>query len=384
MRYVNTRAREVVGGALTRELAFFFLGIFAVNMGFAVHRTVYTNYAVEVFGISGTWRGLLESIREVPGLLTVFAAAATVAMARSRLAALSLLVMGLGIGGFSLAWSVPSLVLFNILWSIGFHSWGPVRSSLALTLAGSQQQGRRLGQVRAVTAFAGLMGMFLVERVSGVLSYRVLFILAGLFIVLGGMSIGSLPSELGRERGAVLVFRRRYWLYYTLNFMEGCRRQLFSAFAPFALVQLYHVSVQQMARLMLVSSVANLLASPVVGLMVDRWGERRTLSLNFSGMALVFLGFGLSSDVPTLYLLYCLGNLLFVLGLAVTTHLQKVALPGDLSPSLATGQTMNHISAVAMPFLAGLLWTVVDPQWVFFVGIGVSLVSFVVSQRMRT
>ncbi len=55
-----------------------------------------------------------------------------------------------------------------------------------------------------------------------------------------------------------IVLRKRYWLYYALTMMNGARRQIFTAFAGFLLVEKFGYTVPQMAMLLLVTSGSTL------------------------------------------------------------------------------------------------------------------------------
>jgi hypothetical protein len=49
-------------------------------------------------------------------------------------------------------------------------------------------------------------------------------------------------------------------------------------------------------------------------------------------------------------------HLLFSLALALKTYFQKIADPEDMAPTAAVAFTINHIAAVFLPVLLGLLW----------------------------
>jgi len=42
--------------------------------------------------------------------------------------------------------------------------------------------------------------------------------------------------------------------------------------------------------------------------------------------------------------------------MAINTYFQKTAEPQDIAPSMAVGFTINHISAVVIPIVGGVLW----------------------------
>jgi len=56
--------------------------------------------------------------------------------------------------------------------------------------------------------------------------------------------------------------------------------------------------------------------------------------------------------------------------------------PRDIAPSMAVGFTINHIAAVFLPAIGGLLW-VVDYRIPFFGGALMSVISLLAVQFIR-
>jgi hypothetical protein len=44
-----------------------------------------------------------------------------------------------------------------------------------------------------------------------------------------------------------IILRKRYWLYYALQFMSGARRQIFVVFAGFLMVEKFNFSVAEIS-----------------------------------------------------------------------------------------------------------------------------------------
>ena len=57
--------------------------------------------------------------------------------------------------------------------------------------------------------------------------------------------------------------------------------------------------------------------------------------------------------------------------------------PRDFAPSMAVGFAINHIAAVVLPVLGGLVW-LVDYRYVFIGGAALAFVSLIASQTIRT
>jgi hypothetical protein len=68
-------------------------------------------------------------------------------------------------------------------------------------------------------------------------------------------------------------------------------------------------------------------------------------------------------------------EVVFALALALKTYFQKIADPQDIAPTAAVAFTINHIAAVFLPVLLGLLW-LVSPAAVFVLAACMASVSF--------
>jgi hypothetical protein len=72
----------------------------------------------------------------------------------------------------------------------------------------------------------------------------------------------------------------------------------------------------------------------------------------------------------------------FNFSIAIQTYFQKIGDPRDIAPSMSMGFTINHLAAVFLPAIGGLLW-MVDYRIPFVVGASMSLVSLIAVQRIR-
>ncbi len=79
--------------------------------------------------------------------------------------------------------------------------------------------------------------------------------------------------------------------------------------------------------------------------------------------------------------LYVIDHIFFALALALKTYFQKIADPGDIAPTAAVAFTINHIAAVFLPVLLGLLW-LASPAAVFFLAAGMAAVSLMLSMMI--
>ena len=346
---------------------------------FGVLLSLFYNFVVERLGIEPHELGALEALREVPGFLNVLFLAAMIRFAPPIVGAFSLGIMGLGIMAYGSATSVIGLAMYSLFASIGFHCWIPLEQAMGLSFSPEGRKGKWLGQLRSVNSFAWLLTIGISNLVFVHVDYEGLFFMAGVATILGGVAIAFADkSKPEVQKGFVL--KRRYNLFYALNFLQGLRKQVFITFAIFALVKVHGMPVATTLKLVFINQLLLTLTASWMGRLVDRYGERAMLTVSYVGLAIVFFGYAVIKDRPILYVLYCIDNLIFFGGIALTTYLHKIAPAEDLKPTLSMGVTMNHVAAVAAPLIAGFAWRIYGYEVIFLAGSALAIISLVVSQ----
>ena len=210
--------------------------------------------------------------------------------------------------------------------------------------------------------------------------YAVLYVIAGLTTVaLAAVSVGlfrRFDGPVPQRKGIVL--RRRYWLYYALTFMSGARRQLFMAFGGWLLVERFGYDLSSLSILFFIYCGLNIVAGPALGRLVGRIGERNTIIGENVSLIVVFLGYATTGSGVVAGALFVLDGVFYTLTLAQRTYFQKIADPADISPTSSVAFTINHIAAVFIPVVFGLLW-LKDPAMVFRVGAGIAGASLILA-----
>ena len=180
------------------------------------------------------------------------------------------------------------------------------------------------------------------------------------------------------QQNKKLVLRKRYWLYYALTFMSGARRQIFTVFAGFLMVEKFGYSAADITMLFLINYLFNFLFAKRIGKFIGKVGERKALLFEYTGLIFVFIGYGLVQSAEWAAALYVIDHLFFALALAIKTYLQKIADPADMASTAGVSFTINHIAAVFIPVSFGLIW-LVSPSAVFYIGAAMAVVSFILS-----
>ena len=350
----------------------------AVPLSNGTWMALVNNFAVERAAFSGADIGIMQSLREIPGLLSFTIVFLLLILREQTVAIIALLLLGIGTSVTGLFPSFWGLIFVAMLTSIGFHYFETVNQSLQLQWLKKEVAPVIMGRLVAAGAFASLtiFGIIYLALKVGGLAMEWVYLLGGgltvLLAILAWLFFPTFPEEVFQHRR--LVLRRRYWLYYALTFMAGARRQIFMVFAGFLMVEKFGFSAAAISLMFLVNMAINMVAAPHLGRLILRWGERRALSLEYLGLFGVFVGYAVVEIAWVAVLLYILDHIFFTLAIAMRTYFQKIADPADIAPSAGVAFSINHIAAVVMPALFGLLW-LISPPLVFLAGASLTAIS---------
>ena len=369
-----------------RPIALLFLMSFAMPMAFSTWMALLNNFVVEAAGFTGVEIGWLHSVREIPGFLAVGVILVILFVREQRLAILSLFLLGVASGVTAWFPSFTGLLVTTMIASVGFHYYETVAQSLQLQWIDKEKAPQTLGWIVGIGSGASLLayGLLMLTWKTLGLSYSFVYLTSGgITAAIGVFCWLVYPQfEAPHPQRKTFVLRRRYWLYYALQFMSGARRQIFIVFAAFMMVEKFGFEVQEVTGLFLINYLANMVFAPVMGKAVARWGERRALIFEYVGLMSVFLAYGglyyFSWGVVLAAALYVLDHMFFALAFALKTYFQKIADPRDIAPTAAVAFTINHIAAVFLPAGLGYMW-IVAPQSVFLLAAGMAGTSLVLA-----
>ncbi len=365
-----------------RPEALLFLMAFAMPVAFATWNALLNNFVIEVAGFTGVEIGWLHTVREIPGFLAIGVIALIRVIREQVLGIVSLILLGVATGVTAMFPSLGGILVVTMLSSIGFHYYETVNQSLQLQWLPKDRAPIVLGRLVAAGSAASLVayGLLVLTWKSFDLSYNFVYLASGGFTALIAIfALVAYPQfEAPNPQTKKIVLKRRYGLYYALQFMSGARRQIFVVFAAFMMVEKFGFEVHQVTALFLINFVMNMVVAPFFGKVVFRKGERFVLMFEYIGLTLVFLAYGgiywLGWGVVVAAVLYVIDHMLFALAFALKTYFQKIADPEDIAPTAAVAFTINHIAAVFLPALLGYLW-VVSPGGVFALAAGMAMAS---------
>lgn len=369
--------------AISKNPMYLYLMILTIcaTSGLYVWRALFDNFSVHILGLGGQHIGIIQSVREVPGFLSLLVVYVLLIIREHKLSAISVLICGIGVSCTGLLPSFTGILFTTLIMSFGFHYFETTNQSLTLQHFGKYEAPLVFGRLRSVAAGSCVVASILIFLLSNFLDFKQLYLLfGGIIIFVSIWALGQNPID--REtvpQHKHMVVKGRYWLFYCLTFMSGARRQIFVAFAVFLMVKKFDYSVQEIALLFLLNNVVNYFLSPLIGKGINRFGERKILSLEYGALILVFLGYAIVESKMVAALLYIADHVFFNFSIAIRTFFQKIAEPEDIAPSMAVGFTINHIAAVFLPVIGGLLW-LVDYRIVFVAAAILSLVSLMIVQ----
>ena len=364
-------------------LRFLIVLTIASVVGLQAWMILFNNFAVDIVGLNGRQAGVIQSVREIPGFLALLAVYVMLVIREHRLSALAIILLGAGTAAAGFFPTYLGLALTTLLMSFGFHYYETTNQSLTLQYFDRTTSPLIFGRLRSLAAVANIAGGGLIFVLGRFLSYRAMYLsIGGMVTAVGIWALFQDPTHRNiAPQHQRMIFRRRYALYYFLTFMAGARRQIFIAFAVFLLVKIFRFSVQEVTVLFVVNNIINYFLSPLIGKAIVRFGERPVLSVEYAGLILVFLTYAWTHSKIVVSLMYILDHILFNFAIAIRTFFQKIGDRRDIAPSMAVGFTINHIAAVVMPVIGGLLW-MVDYRIPFIAGAVMSLVSLAVVQKI--
>ncbi|WP_095595614.1 MFS transporter [Actibacterium pelagium] len=358
----------------------------AMPLAFSTWSALLNNFVIEAAGFTGVEIGWLHTVREIPGFLAIGVIALLLFIREQVLGLVSLAMLGAATAVTAWFPSFSGILIVTMISSIGFHYYETVNQSLQLQWIKKEKAPQVLGWIVAIGSGASLAsyGLLVVSWKTFDLSYNFVYLTAGgVALAITLFCFFAYPQfEAPHPQVKKMVLRRRYWLYYALQFMSGARRQIFVVFAAFMMVEKFGFEVHEVTALLLINFVANMLFAPLMGKAVAKWGERNALVFEYIGLICVFLAYGgvyyFGWGVMVAATLYVLDHLFFALAFALKTYFQKIADPGDFAPTAAVAFTINHIAAVFLPALLGYLW-VQSPGAVFLLAAGMASTSLLLA-----
>ncbi len=193
----------------------------AVPIAFTAWNALLNNFVVEVAGFNGEKIGLLQSIREIPGLLAFSIVFILMIFRQQTAAYVSLFLLGLGTLLTGFFPSTIGLYATTLLMSVGFHYLETLHSSLSLQWIQKEQAPSFLGKLSALRSFMALFILGLLYIMMQILNigYIAVYVFSGgvtmLLAVIAWMGFEHFKDDVVQETR--LFLRKEYWLFYIFS-----------------------------------------------------------------------------------------------------------------------------------------------------------------------
>ncbi|RCK07330.1 membrane protein [Thalassospira xianhensis MCCC 1A02616] len=354
----------------------------AMPLSFSTWMALLNNFSVEMADFTGREIGILQSLREIPGFMAFTAIFVLIILREQTFALISLLVLGVGVAISGYFPTVVGLYCTTVLMSIGFHYFETMQQALSLQWVKKERTAMVMGRQLSAKSVASLVMFGIVWAMLELLNveYRYVYLFGGALTVIAAVFAWMAFPKFAdaHPQTKKLILRKRYWLYYALTFMSGARRQIFTVFAGFLMVEKFGYDAATITLLFLLNHAINMVLAPKIGKLIGKWGERKALTFEYIGLFIVFVSYAFVENDKLAGALYVIDHLFFAMAIAIKTYFQKIADPADISSTAGVSFTINHIAAVFIPVAFGMLW-LISPSAVFLSGAAMAAVSLILA-----
>lgn len=382
---------KIWGREIPKDLLVFLIISVLLGVVMAVESTSLNNRLYEDLDFTIMQRAMLETPRELPGLLCVVIIGFMNSLGDIKIAAVANLIGGCGLLLFGMAPNQFSFILVTlVIYSTGQHIYLPLTNTIAMTFASGENYGQRLGQVQSLGSISIIVAsavLYLLYKLFDV-SYQTVFTISGVAMLLAGVLF--LMLDKGGTRGKIVakrkfIVRKEFKLYYVLATVNGARKQITITFVPWLLIDTFQQPVTAITALFFFVCVLNVFFKPWFGKLIDEKGERFALQLESIVMFTACLGFAFAKTLfsPQVALLvvfgcYIIDKLMESASMARATYVRKLSKEAsDVARTLAAGQSFDHAVSMLIPLFAGYVWYTNGVNGYVYVFLGALAISFI-------
>ena len=367
-----------------KRYRFLFILTIATAIGFQGWRTLLNNFAVNIANIQGNQMGMIQSIREIPGFLALLVVFLLYLVKEEVLALISLSLLGLGVGLTGLFPNYYGLIFTTLIMSVGFHYYETVNQSLTLQYFDKKESPVIMAKFKSVGAIVNISVGVAIYVLMKFFNYKSVFVILGMVVIsLILYSSFKIPDKKNLPvQRKKMILRKKYSLFYLLTFLAGARRQVFVVFSVFLMVKKFNLSIYEITFLFVLNNLINMVFMPFVGKAINKFGEKKILSVEYILIIPVFLIYAYCQNKYIIMAVYVVDHLVFNFSIAIRSFFQKIADPKDIAPSMAVSFTINHVAAVFIPALGGALW-IVDYKIPFIAGVFIAVLSLIATQKIQ-
>jgi predicted MFS family arabinose efflux permease len=385
---INIFSRQKISRKQVVNIFLFAMLLLGISSG--IFRSIFNNYLKEIHSFTTADRGIIEFPRELFGFLMVFIVGVFYYINESRLIAIGSFLAGVSYLGLAFLSPEKSYLIFWILiFSFGSHIVVNLRNTLALMLSNPKEKGYFFGRMAARGSIGFIIGTIITWLTFSYSSFQISFFIASITSFIACLLFATLPIYKYHNftQRNKFIFKKIYIHYYALALLFGVRKQIFMVFAPWFIVKTLNQPTNTIAIILFIAAILGIYIKPLLGKLLDYWGERKTLIYDSLILGFISFGYILASHLSHgIYLLlivsifYIVDEILFALKSAREIYLSKIAeSKKDITPTIATGLSLEHVVSMTTPMLAGIIWVNYGYEFIFaFCGILSVITAFYV------
>jgi predicted MFS family arabinose efflux permease len=390
------------------EMLMFFILVASVSMGNGLSDSIYANYFKEVYHVTAIQRGFIEFPRELPGMLCMIVISLLGFLGDIRTALIAQLLSLIGLAVLGLVTPTFGVMLvFLFINSMGMHLFMPLRDSIGMSLAESNQVGRRMGQVLSVSSAFTMIASILVffGFKAGIFSFnspvKSVFLLgAAAFLcaaVMAAIMSGTAKSKKTSDRKVKFIFRKQYRYYYMVTILKGVQKQIALVYGTWVIVEMLGKKADTMALLYITVGFISMFFLNKLGKWMDKYGIKTMMYVDAISFIGVYVIYGIfvwlitSGKLPKegltvwmIYLLFIADRLSMQVGMVNSIYVRSITVNKDeVTSILSTGISLDHVFSILAGVAGGYVWTNLGSHWVFFIAAALSLGNVYVAYRVQ-
>ena len=355
------------------------LTVLITGLSYGLYKGMLDNFLAEVVHMGEMDRGVTEFFRELPGILLVFILAAFYMLSAETLYKAGAVIMLAGLGMHALLPATKVMATLAICtYSLGEHIQMGMKSTLTMGYARSDRGGAALGVQSAASQIGTLAGYMAVVFVFSLFAkdqpYRLFFVLAAALAGVSALySLRIRGSSRSSENKRRFYFHRKYTKYYMLEMFYGARKQVFITFGPYVLILFYQADAAMISLLFAVSSVACLIASPIVGRIIDKLGYKTVMVADTLVLIVVCLCYGFAHHLFPMSVAfvvccvnYVLDAVISLASMASNVYVRDLSdSPEEMKATISTGVSINHVITIFIALFGGWVWEALGIETLF-------------------
>jgi len=223
--------------------------------------------------------------------------------------------------------------------------------------------------------------------------YRVFFavaaVLAGLSALASLKIQGKSATDQNNRR---FYFHKKYSKFYMLEMFYGARKQVFLTFGPYVLILFYGASAATVSLLFALSAVACLVASPLMGRIIDKVGYKTVMVTDTIILVGVCLLYGFSHRIfpkDVAFIVCCVNYILDAVislaSMATNVYVQELSdSTEEVKATISTGVSINHIITVFIALFGGWIWQTLGIETLFMISAVLGLLNSAYAATIQT